>query len=97
MGIPSDLGPQLRALDVSRTAGPAGSNLPFFDYRRDLSFPGGVTEHLLHSLLALQNVYVFERDSVALEVLTGLSGVRSCVFAENQHFFLHGASYFCIT
>jgi hypothetical protein len=82
---------------MSGTAGPAGPNLPFFHYGRDFSFPGGVTEHLLHSILALKNVYVFERDSAALEVLTGLSGVRSRVFAENQHFFLHGASHFCIT
>jgi len=94
---PANQGPQLRALDVSGTTGPTGPDPPTFHYGRNFSFPAGVTEHPLHPLLALQNVDVFERDSVFLEVLTGLISVRSGVLAENQHFFLHGASRFCIT
>jgi len=95
--FPGSQGPQLRALDMSGTAGPADPDLPFFHYGRNDPFSGGMTEHLLHPIPALQHVYVFKRDSVSLEVLTGLSRVRSCVFAEDQHFFLHGASHFCIT
>lgn len=95
--MPGGCYPQLRVLDVSGTAGPAGPDLPFFHYGRNNPFSAGVTEHLLHSIPALQHVDVFERDSVLLEVLTGLGGVRSRVFAENQHFFLHGAPHFCIT
>ncbi len=95
--MPGDRSPQLRALDMSGASGPAGPDLSIFDYGRNLSFPAGITEHLLHCVLALQDVDVFEGGSFALEVLTGLCGVRSRVFAENQHFFLHDASHFCIT
>ncbi len=82
---------------MSGASGPARLHLSIFDYGWNFSFAAGITEHLLHSFLALQDVDVFEGGSVALEVLTGLSGVRSRVFAENQHFLLHGASHFCIT
>ncbi len=97
MGVPGDQSPQLRALDMSGASGPARLHLSIFDYGWNFSLPAGITEHLLHSVLALQDVDVFERGSLALEVLTGLSSVRSCVFAENEYFFLHDASHFCIT
>jgi hypothetical protein len=89
--------PQLRALDMSGTAGIADPYLPLFHYGRNDPLAAGVTEHLLHPVLALKHVYVFEWGPFAPEVLTGLGCVGSRVLAENQHFLLHGASHFCIT
>ncbi len=69
---------------------------PGYDHRNP-PLPVGMFQHLLQCNRVPGHIQVFDNHLLAPVVLTGLDGMRSGVFAENQHFFLHKSSRNWIT
>lgn len=74
---------------MSGSAGVTDCDLPLLYDDRNQPLALSILQHPVHRPLILRDVEVLELDPLDPIVRTGLRGVGSGVFAENQHFFLH--------